>query len=40
MLFNPTPLSQVILMGVVFFFVFSAFLTIQAFASDTYGEVR
>lgn len=37
-MFTPTPLSQVVLMGLVFFFVFSAFLTIQAFASDTYGE--
>ncbi|GMH74315.1 hypothetical protein TrVE_jg11087 [Triparma verrucosa] len=33
-----TPLMQVVLMGTVFFFVFSAFLTIQAFASDMYGE--
>ena len=33
-----TPLMQVVLMGTVVFFVFSAFLTIQAFASDMYGE--
>lgn len=33
-----TPKAQVVLMGTVFFFVFSAFLTIQAFASDMYGE--
>lgn len=33
-----TPIAQTVIMGSVFFFTFSAYLTIQAFASDMYGE--
>ena len=35
---SPTPTSQTFLMGLVFFFTFTAYLTIQAFAADMYGD--
>ena len=33
-----TPTGQAVLLGILFFFVFSAYITIQGFASKLYGE--
>ena len=33
-----TPMGQVFILGIVFLFVFSAYITIQAFASKLYGD--
>jgi len=34
-----TPIGQVFILGIVFLFVFSAYITIQAFASKLYGDM-
>ena len=33
-----TPMAQTFVLGMIFFFTFTAYLTIQAFASDMYGQ--
>jgi hypothetical protein len=35
---QPTPRGQAVLMGLIFLLVFSAYLTIQGFAAQLYGE--